>query len=146
MASNLLEFAVEADEISEGDVGTIWRHDGSGLSNCQVTRIHDGLLYYTHRYWGNEAIHLADIESFLPQPIEAEFERGGREGWQDGSDPERPDRRTGDTDTPWALGYAIEYSNGVRYGREDLRRDYPDSPIPPSWFDPANAGERWEDE
>lgn len=23
---------------------------------------------------------------------------------------------------------------------------YPDSPIAPSWFDPADAGERWDDE
>lgn len=27
-----------------------------------------------------------------------------------------------------------------------LRRDYPDSPNPPSWFDPANAGECWDDD
>lgn len=35
----------------------------------------------------------------------------------------------------------------LRCGLEDrLRRDYPDSPMAPSWFDPANAGERWDDD
>jgi len=29
---------------------------------------------------------------------------------------------------------------------EELRRDYPDSPIAPSWFDPMDAGERWDDD
>lgn len=27
---------------------------------------------------------------------------------------------------------------------ERLRRDYPNSPNPPDWFDPANAGETWD--
>ena len=27
-----------------------------------------------------------------------------------------------------------------------IRRDYPDSPMAPSWFDPLNAGERWDDD
>lgn len=27
---------------------------------------------------------------------------------------------------------------------ERINRDYPDSPIPPPWFDPANAGEHWD--
>lgn len=27
-----------------------------------------------------------------------------------------------------------------------LRRDYPDTDTPPAWFDPANAGERWNDD
>lgn len=27
-----------------------------------------------------------------------------------------------------------------------LRRDYPDTDTPPSWFDPANAGEHWNDD
>lgn len=27
---------------------------------------------------------------------------------------------------------------------ERLRADYPDTPNPPSWFDPADAGERWD--
>lgn len=27
-----------------------------------------------------------------------------------------------------------------------ISRDYPDSPVPPSWFDPAYAGERWDDD
>lgn len=26
-----------------------------------------------------------------------------------------------------------------------LRRDYPDSPVPPPWFDAAYAGESWEE-
>jgi hypothetical protein len=26
------------------------------------------------------------------------------------------------------------------------RIDYPDSPIPPAWFDPTAAGERWDDD
>lgn len=29
---------------------------------------------------------------------------------------------------------------------ERLRRDYPDSDTPPAWFDPANAGEHWNDD
>jgi hypothetical protein len=29
---------------------------------------------------------------------------------------------------------------------ERIRNDYPDSPIAPSWFDPADAGERWDDD
>jgi len=29
---------------------------------------------------------------------------------------------------------------------EQLRQDYPDSPIAPSWFDPFAAGERWDDD
>jgi hypothetical protein len=29
---------------------------------------------------------------------------------------------------------------------EEHRRIYPDSDTPPSWFDPANAGETWDDE
>lgn len=36
---------------------------------------------------------------------------------------------------------------GLRLQREEqLRRDYPDSPIAPSWFDPTYAGERWDDD
>jgi hypothetical protein len=30
--------------------------------------------------------------------------------------------------------------------QERLDRDYPDSDIPPAWFDPTAAGERWDDE
>jgi hypothetical protein len=30
--------------------------------------------------------------------------------------------------------------------QERVRRDYPDSPVAPAWFDPANAGERWDDD
>lgn len=29
--------------------------------------------------------------------------------------------------------------------QERINRDYPDSPSPPGWFDPANAGETWDD-
>lgn len=36
---------------------------------------------------------------------------------------------------------------GARLDTEDrLRRDYPDSPIAPAWFDPSYAGESWDDE
>lgn len=28
--------------------------------------------------------------------------------------------------------------------QERINRDYPDSPIAPSWFDPSYAGERWD--
>lgn len=28
---------------------------------------------------------------------------------------------------------------------ERHRSDYPDSPIPPAWFDPSIAGETWDD-
>ena len=58
---------------------------------------------------------------------------------------------------------SVEYrmalsATGVSYARcdghwirrlaeqERINRDYPDSPIPPPWFDPANAGETWDDE
>jgi hypothetical protein len=27
-----------------------------------------------------------------------------------------------------------------------INEDYPDSPVPPAWFDPAAAGETWDDE
>lgn len=30
--------------------------------------------------------------------------------------------------------------------QERLRQDYPDSSTPPSWFDPTNAGETWDDD
>ena len=29
--------------------------------------------------------------------------------------------------------------------QQKINRDYPDSPIPPAGFDPAYAGERWDD-
>lgn len=29
---------------------------------------------------------------------------------------------------------------------QTLREDYPDSPIPPAWFDPTVAGETWDEE
>lgn len=29
---------------------------------------------------------------------------------------------------------------------DETRRRYPDSDIPPSWFDPSLAGERWNDD
>ena len=35
----------------------------------------------------------------------------------------------------------------ARQERDERDRiDYPDSPIPPAWFDPMAAGERWDDE
>lgn len=30
--------------------------------------------------------------------------------------------------------------------QERINRDYPDSPIAPSWFDPADAGEHWDED
>lgn len=30
--------------------------------------------------------------------------------------------------------------------QERINADYPDSPIPPDWFDPMNAGEHWDDD
>ncbi len=30
--------------------------------------------------------------------------------------------------------------------QQRIGRDYPDSPIAPAWFDPANAGERWDND
>jgi hypothetical protein len=30
--------------------------------------------------------------------------------------------------------------------QERINRDYPDSPVAPAWFDPAAAGERWDDD
>lgn len=29
--------------------------------------------------------------------------------------------------------------------QERINRTYPDSPAAPSWFDPANAGEQWDE-
>jgi hypothetical protein len=29
---------------------------------------------------------------------------------------------------------------------EKHRQNYPDSPMAPGWFDPMNAGERWDDD
>ncbi|MGQ0774570.1 MAG: hypothetical protein ACT4NY_09155 [Pseudonocardiales bacterium] len=35
----------------------------------------------------------------------------------------------------------------IRLDTEDrLRRDYPDTPHAPDWFDPLNAGEHWNDD
>jgi len=47
-------------------------------------------------------------------------------------------------------GTAIERCDGhwgerLRF-EDELRRVYPDSPNPPDWFDPADAGERWDDD
>ncbi len=30
--------------------------------------------------------------------------------------------------------------------QDRLRRDYPDTSTPPAWFDPAYAGESWDDD
>ena len=30
--------------------------------------------------------------------------------------------------------------------QERINRDYPDSPVAPSWFDPSFAGERWDED
>lgn len=30
--------------------------------------------------------------------------------------------------------------------QEEINRDYPDSPIPPAWFDPSMAGESWDED
>lgn len=30
--------------------------------------------------------------------------------------------------------------------QQEISRNYPDSPTPPEWFDPAYAGERWDDD
>ena len=30
--------------------------------------------------------------------------------------------------------------------RQEISRNYPDSPIAPDWFDPSYAGERWDDD
>ena len=30
--------------------------------------------------------------------------------------------------------------------QEQISRDYPDSPCPPGWFDPAAAGESWDED
>jgi len=40
-------------------------------------------------------------------------------------------------DAHWTQRVALE---------EQLRQDYPDSPIAPAWFDPEAAGERWDDD
>jgi hypothetical protein len=30
--------------------------------------------------------------------------------------------------------------------QQRINETYPDSPVPPSWFDPADAGEQWNDD
>ncbi len=30
--------------------------------------------------------------------------------------------------------------------QERIRRNYPDTPTPPAWFDPTYAGERWDED
>ena len=35
---------------------------------------------------------------------------------------------------------------GVAEAFKDFATAYPDSPIPPKWFDPTAAGERWDDD
>lgn len=36
---------------------------------------------------------------------------------------------------------------GIRLDKQErLDRDYPDSPFAPSWFDPMNAGEHWDED
>lgn len=30
--------------------------------------------------------------------------------------------------------------------QERINRDYPDSPMAPAWFDPMDAGERWDED
>ena len=30
--------------------------------------------------------------------------------------------------------------------QERINRHYPDSPVPPAWFDAANAGEHWDED
>lgn len=47
-------------------------------------------------------------------------------------------------------GLAIERCDAHWQARldwqEEHERIYPDSPIPPAWFDPMAAGERWNEE
>ena len=53
-------------------------------------------------------------------------------------------------DRDWEAGSYYDYgwSDAVRHGNRNRqqREDYPDSPIAPSWFDPADAGETWDEE
>lgn len=48
------------------------------------------------------------------------------------------------------LGTPLELCSSCANKRETkmakIREDYPDSPMAPSWFDPANAGETWDSE
>lgn len=40
-----------------------------------------------------------------------------------------------------ALGHGASYEFA-----QQVRKRYPDSPVAPDWFDPADAGERWDEE
>jgi len=40
---------------------------------------------------------------------------------------------------------AVHYEEHMET-QDRINRDYPDSPMAPSWFDPADAGERWDDD
>lgn len=39
-----------------------------------------------------------------------------------------------------------DYAQRVGPKIAETRRHYPDSDVPPSWFDPSLAGERWNDD
>lgn len=39
-----------------------------------------------------------------------------------------------------------EYVERVQPQLDAIRSRYPDTPTPPAWFDPAYAGETWEDD
>lgn len=39
-----------------------------------------------------------------------------------------------------------EYVNRVQPQIDEINERYPDSDIPPSWFDPTYAGEHWNDD
>lgn len=64
-----------------------------------------------------------------------------------------PDECAGQTEYRMALSGTgtsfprCDHHWAIRLDHEEkLRRDYPDSSVPPPWFDPANAGERWDDD
>jgi len=48
--------------------------------------------------------------------------------------------------TPAGRALCITHLAGFWEQREKTNRDYPDSDVPPEWFDPMAAGERWNED
>ena len=102
-----------------------------------------------------------DPESFLTPELLERLEHVGR-GTYTGAD-RRQSECLGADDTTDVCAGPVELrtpmsGTGISYPRcerhfelrldlqDRLSRDYPDSSQPPAWFDPSNAGERWDDD
>lgn len=67
-------------------------------------------------------------------------------------DPKHPENCNGRVEYHWPGHGFVSFPRCAKHAEERLdkeeqhRQDYPDSPNPPSWFDPDYAGERWDDD